>query len=278
MTKKPRWSCRDRAHFIGSIATAVMDPKKGSFVLLSGRFGTGFNAARVYRAASLIKVPLAMALMDGVERGFLSLDDMLTVKPENKVKAKADKGGTVDHARVGTKFSVDDVLYHALANSDNSATNMLIDYVGMCEVNRLIDKYGAKDTVLARKMCDRDAVKKGNENYTTPKEIAEIFESLRRFEVLPPRYCRKLLNIMAQSKFTDKITRDLPKEIKEYVPRKGGTLRPRRGEPEVVHDVGIVYVPGRPYTIGVFTEGVEIGEAKGIIAKVSRRAHDIMRL
>lgn len=274
MSKKYRLSCRERAGAIGGYAIPEL-AKKGSFVMLSGRLGTGFNAGRRYRAASLIKVPLAIALMDGVEKGVLSLDEMLTVTPENRVRAKADKGGDVDHARAGTKFTVDDVLYQALANSDNSAANMLMDYAGMDNVNRLIEKYGAKDTVLARKMCDRRAVKEGKENYTTPMEMANIFESLRRFEVIPPRYCRKLLSMMAKNRFNGKLTRDLPEGME--VPRKGGVLRPRRGEPGVVHDVGIVPVPNRPYTIGVFTEGVETDEAKDIIARVSKHAYGVMR-
>jgi beta-lactamase class A len=276
MAKKRKLTYRERMHKIHFDAARRLG-KKGSFILQNSRMRTGLNAERKYRAASLIKIPLAIALMHGVEKGALGLDELLTVTEENMVEAGEGKGGDVDHAGEGARFTVDDVLYHALANSDNSATNMLIGYVGMDNVNRIIEAYGAKDTVLARKMYDWDAARKGKENYTTPAEIAVFFESLRRKDALPPRYCRRLLHIMAKSKFKDKLTKKLPEKIKEFLPRKGGTLSPANGMPEVVHDAGIVYAPGRPYTIGVFTEGVEKEEAKGVIADVSKAAYEIMR-
>jgi beta-lactamase class A len=64
--------------------------------------------------------------------------------------------------------------------SDNTAANMLIEIVGMENVNRTMTSLGLKQTRLQRKMLDTAASARGEENLSTPAEAARLMEILYR--------------------------------------------------------------------------------------------------
>jgi len=216
-----------------------------------------------YRAASVIKVPISIALCEGVENNRLSLDDELVLTEENKVEGK----GRVDRSKIGEKFKVEDLVYYMLTQSDNSATNTLIDYIGEKEVNHTMEKHGYRNTHLGRKMQYTG----DGESITTPREMTELFEALYRETILPGKYCRFLLNILKQSEFKNRIPRKLPKEIE--IAHKGGTLSKEKWGYSVVHDVGIIYLPYRNYILSVFTQDMSLDEGSGLIADISKAVY-----
>ena len=68
-----------------------------------------------------------------------------------------------------TRMTNHDLAGFVVAVSDNAATNVLIDRVGMDNVNRMLDSLGLHQTRLRRKMIDLEAARKGNENVSTPR-------------------------------------------------------------------------------------------------------------
>ncbi len=70
----------------------------------------------------------------------------------------------------GLPLTVKDVGYLMICLSDNTATNILIDYIGMDKINECIKEKGFTGTVLGRKMMDAEARKAGKDNFTTPKD------------------------------------------------------------------------------------------------------------
>ena len=183
---------------------------------------------------------------------------------ENKVEGR----GRVDHSEVGEKFKVEDLVYCMLTQSDNSAANMLIDYIGEDEINHVMDKHGYKNTHLGRKI----QYESDDENITTPKEMTELFEALYRETILPGKYCRFLLNILKQSEFKTRIPRKLPKEIE--IAHKGGTLSKEKWGYSVVHDAGIIYLPYKNYILSVFTRNVGLDEGSDLIGDVSKTVYN----
>ena len=228
-----------------------------------------------YRAASLIKVPLAIALFDGIEKKKFNIYDVCTLDGEDKVYRLEDQNGEVDKAEIGTEFAIDFLVGEMLVKSDNSATNMLISYIGMDYVNTMLQEFAYVDTVLGRKMCDKHARAIGDENYTNASEMTQMFKDLHEGKILgKDKHAQHLLGMMAQSKFHSKITRDLPMEEEGFdVPRKGGVLAPYKDQPSVVHDVGLVRLPENPYVIGVFVEGVDSKTGSDYIAQVSKKVY-----
>src|ERR1017187_4665308 len=77
-----------------------------------------------------------------------------------------------------------DLATMMVAVSDNSATNVLIDRVGMDNVNAMLDSLGLAHTRLHRKMMDLDAAKQGRENISTPREMMMLLEAIYRGKML----------------------------------------------------------------------------------------------
>lgn len=93
-----------------------------------------YNADRLWYLASTVKIPLAIAILQKVEKGELSLDDELTLDESDKV----DGSGDLIWQEPGTTYTIETLLSKMLKNSDSTATDMLIRFVGADRLNRQI--------------------------------------------------------------------------------------------------------------------------------------------
>ncbi len=131
-----------------------------------------------------------------------------------------------------------------VAVSDNSATNVLIDRIGMQNVNAMLDSLGLAHTRLRRKMMDLQAAKEGRENISTPREMMTLLAAIYRGKVLNKESTVDFFKMLSTNKESF-IPRDLPTDLK--IANKPGELEAVR------NDSGIVFVEGRPYVICVMT-------------------------
>lgn len=92
------------------------------------------RADETWYLASTIKVPVAMSVMEAVDRGELTLDTVVTLEPTDFV----DGAGQTNWKSPGDKVSVGYLLEQMLIHSDNTATDVLIRIVGMDAVNELV--------------------------------------------------------------------------------------------------------------------------------------------
>lgn len=84
--------------------------------------------------ASMVKVPVAIAVLRGVERGDFTLDTPLTLRASDYV----DGAGSTNHKPVGASLRIRALLEQMIIHSDNTASDMLIDLVGIAEVNAVV--------------------------------------------------------------------------------------------------------------------------------------------
>lgn len=109
----------------------------------------GENRAMTHKAdqywylASTVKIPVAIAILQKVEAGELSLDDTLTLSREDFV----DGAGDLLYAQPGSTFTVKTVLQKMIKNSDSVATDMLIRLMGVDAFNEHIRKYIMPDGI-----------------------------------------------------------------------------------------------------------------------------------
>lgn len=151
-----------------------------------------------------------------------------------------------------------------VAVSDNSATNVLIDRVGMENVNALLDSLGLSHTRLRRKMMDVEAARQGRENISTPREMMTLLESISRGKVLDKNSTEDFFKVLSTNK-DSWIPRDLPGGLR--IANKPGSLEAVR------NDSGIVFVEGRPYVICVMTAFLrDERDGEQAISKVSLAA------
>lgn len=89
----------------------------------------------------------------------------------------------------GIEVTIRDLCNLMIILSDNTATNVLIDRLGIDEINKTIKNLGLKNTILSRKMYDMESKKLGNENYFSLSDMAIILESIHN-ETLISAKCK----------------------------------------------------------------------------------------
>jgi beta-lactamase class A len=217
----------------GVLGVAILDLSNGQKFLLHGD--------EVFPQASSIKIAVLAELYRQAQAGKLKLTDLYTVQANDLVPDSYIMGGLT---RGVTRITLRDLATMMVAVSDNSATNVLIDRVGMDNVNALMDSLGLPHTRLRRKMMDLKAAGEGRENISTPAEMMALLEALYRGKVLNKEVTDDFFKVLSTHKESP-IPRDLPEGLK--IANKPGELEGVR------NDSGVVFVENRPYVICVMT-------------------------
>jgi beta-lactamase class A len=151
--------------------------------------------------------------------------------------------------------------------SDNEATNVLVRRVGTDAPNRRLDAVGLTRTRLRRQMMDTAAARRGDENVSTPREMARLAEIVARGEGLSPERARDILAVATVPDEGSRFRRGLPEGVRAV--SKPGALEGVRCE------AAWVDVPGRPYSAAIMTTYLR-SEADGeaAIAEISAAVYE----
>ncbi|MBC7360879.1 MAG: serine hydrolase [Candidatus Aminicenantes bacterium] len=235
----------------GILGIAIKDLSTGKTFFL--------NENEVFPQASSIKITILLEVLKQAEEGRLKLDEFINLTPEVKV------GGGPILAFLGNpslRISIKDLCILMVVLSDNTATNILIDRVGMKAVNDRLISLGLTQTKLRRKMMDLKAAEEGRENISTPLEMMTLLEKVWKGSVLLPASRQEFFNILA-------LPKDSP--LQQAVP-EGIVVADKPGELEAVRcDSGVVFLKKHPYLICVMTTYLS-PEADGnaVIRKIGR--------
>ena len=187
-----------------------------------------YNPDRSFPAASSVKVHLIAALLKKVEEGELSLDMVHTLRDEEKVGG----AGILKDLTGGTKLTLYDLAKLSIVISDNTASNIIIDYVGFDYIKEFLRKHGFTKTTLVRKFNidpTADPV-----NFTTPREASLFLYKLWNLEILSEPYRNILVDIMLNQQYNEKLPLLLPKHVK--LAHKTGDIS------TAANDIGIGFV------------------------------------
>jgi len=162
-----------------------------------------------FATASLIKVPILVTLFDFVEKGDISLADRIIVSKSDKVGGS----GTLQFMHDGIEITVGDAAWLMIGISDNTATNLVLDKVGMRRVWAKMDSLGLPRTRVHSQSFRRytsvamDSSVKYGLGVSTPNEMAKLFALLAEGKAVSPRADSAMLALLAQSTTDDKLTR-----------------------------------------------------------------------
>ena len=220
-------------HLDGVMGIAIEDLSNGHHYFL--------HEDEVFAQASSIKIAVLANLYLQAQQGKLKLGDLYTVQSSDMVPDSDIMNGLTPGV---TRVTLRDLATMMVAVSDNSATNVLIDRLGMDNVNAMLESLGLKNTRLRRKMMDLEAAKQGRENISTPREMMVLLDAIYQGKILNKESTDDFFKVLSTNKDSF-IPRDLPPDLK--VANKPGELEAVR------NDSGIVFVQGRPYVICVMT-------------------------
>lgn len=246
----------------GVMGVAIEDLTTGQKFLL--------HEDEVFPQASSIKITVLAELYHqaqlsaGGASGKAKLADLYVVNAKDLVQDSDIMGGLTPGV---TRVTNRDLATMMVAVSDNSAANVLIDRVGMENVNALLDSLGLAHTRLRRKMMDLKAASEGRENISTPREMMTLLDQIYRGKVLNKEMTDDFLQMLSTHKYSA-ISRDLPEGVRSA---------DKPGELEGVRtDSGIVFAANRPYVISVMTSYLH-NERDGAeaIARISVAAYSL---
>ncbi len=247
-----RQLARIAAEFDGVMGIAARDLTTGD------RFEV--NADSVFPQGSSIKIAILLELLRQQQAGTLRLEERLEPKRSQAVGGS----GVLQHFGDSTSsISLRDLAVLMIVLSDNTATNILIDRVGMDNVNKNLDRLGLPHTRLQRRMLETEAQRAGRENLSSPREMIQLLALVYQGKALDAGHTATALEILRHLKDTP-LRRGLP---------AGVALADKPGSLDGVRcDSGIVMLAGHPYAISVMTTfGQDAEAAERAIGEVSRQ-------
>jgi len=218
-----------------------------------------YNKDKLFPSASLAKIVIMPACFIAVKEGNIKLDQNVVLKNSDKLIGS----GILKRARSGSTFSVEELIGHMIYDSDNTATNILTNIIGMDYLRNACNSFGLKNTNISRKVADYCSRKKGIENYTTAEDMALILERMYRRSFVNKNVSEKCLNLLRLQRVNDRIPKYLPADV--TIAHKTGLER------NVCHDVGIVSSDKGDFLICVLTKRANSNSiiSKRFISKVA---------
>ena len=179
-------------------------------------------------SASMIKLLIAETFLHQVVDGTFTLDDAYTLKDTDIVGGT----GSLQGYGAGAQVSYRDLVFKMISESDNVATNVLIDACGMDAFNKEAKALGLKASEVNRRMMDLDASAAGVENYTSANDVAALLELVYKEEFVNAEMSKLMMQALEAQEDGECISRGLPQGV--VFAHKTGTLATVR------HDGGII--------------------------------------
>ncbi|MCB0114634.1 MAG: serine hydrolase [Caldilineaceae bacterium] len=230
-----------------------------------GKLEFTVNGDELFPTASTIKIHVLAQLLTRAEAGEIDLAQRVTLPSELTFGS-----GVLAYLEGPLDLSLLDVAILMIIASDNTATNICIDYAGIEDTNALLHSLGLTDTRLRRKMMDHIAAVREQENVSTPAELVQMWALLHQGKP-SPWVAQKSLEILKKPKlgFLD---RALPADI-EFASKPGWVEAARC-------DTALVYLPRRPYALAVMTKYTLCAdmEHEDFIGRIGKSVHTTMTM
>ncbi len=193
----------------------------------------------VFSAASTIKIPVLVAFFQALDRGEITLEEPLTMRPD----LIAGEAGTMQYQKPGTKFTALETAELMISISDNTATNMLIDRLGGAAVlNDQFVEWGLEHTVIHNPLPDMAGT-----NTTSPKDLAILMARIAQGDLVSEPSREKLLAIMRTTVTNTLLPQGLGPGAK--IAHKTGDIG------TFVGDAGLIEMPnGQKYVAGIMVK------------------------
>lgn len=249
MSEQTRRAKADVESIVGSygdsVAVCVMP--------VDGSPGFSINGDERFVSASMIKLAILAEYVDQVSSGALNPDDTYVVQSSDIVGGT----GSIQNSGAGASYTYSQLAKHMIAQSDNVATNILIEALGQDAINQNARDLGLSTTTLNRKMMQLNS---GVENYVTADECARLLVGIANGSLGGPELSTSAQDYLLAQTDSEGLAQGIPSGAR--FGHKTGSLDGIR------HDGGIVFAQN-PYVIVVLTK-LDASEANELMARISK--------
>jgi len=206
----------------------------------------GINESEKFIPASLLKIPIAMAILKKVERGEIQINQKIKIINEdiNYLSTGEEK------LKIGDEKTIAELLRLMIQSSDNTAKNALKRQLSEEEIAAVFYHVGINNPY-----------KEGSDEAITPRQYTRLFKALYFSTFLSPESSEKLLDLATETRAESLIAAGIPWEIQ---------VAHKYGEREnLLHDCGIIYEPHNPYFLCIMTSGMNYDDAQKLIINLS---------
>lgn len=208
-------------------------------------------------AASVIKLTVMAEAFRQFEAGQLDPASTVTIRAEDKLPSC----GALSYMHDGLNVTVLDLVTLMIILSDNTATNLLIDRLGMDHINAMIDSLGLTGTRLNRKLFMPELAKQGIKNDVSARDMGVLLKGILEGRVVSGDASRQMLDILKKQRLNGKMP--------FFLHDKGIVCAHKTGEDDgVTHDVGVIFAE-QPIIFCFLSEKTDVPAAERAIQKIA---------
>ncbi|MCC3867796.1 serine hydrolase [Terrisporobacter mayombei] len=219
----------------------------------------GYNEEKIMLAASVIKLTVLVEAFKQIKEGKIKKEEFFITCEKDKVPSC----GALNYMREDLKVTLEDLYVLMIIVSDNYATNMLIDKLGIDNINKTIKEIGLKNTVLNRKMFDNEKAVLGLENYISASDVAYLLEKMYNKELIDEKSSEEMISILKNQRINGK----MPFFLHSMKPKI--EIAHKTGEDtNITHDVGIVFAK-EPFIVCFCGNNVNVPEYERLMQDIT---------
>ena len=252
---------------------------------------------------SVIKIPVMILAFRYAEAGKLKLGERYTIRPEDLRRGS----GLLQTFDVGVSPTYRDLIEQMIITSDNTATDIMIRTVGLARVNAMLAELGFRETRLNRtagdlfrevwiradakhaSMTDREVYDRGFPSdaessrrsftlegdstrwlgRTTAREMATMLEGILNAKYASKLSSEVMVGMLRRQFYASRLPQRI--QFRASVAHKTGDWPPIAG-----NDVGIIFYPGGPSIVSVFTNQNtgDFFELESTLGRIAERVID----
>jgi beta-lactamase class A len=276
-TKADNTQNQDLQNQIEQMAGAAKGRVGATATVLETGESVSLNGSGQFPMQSVYKLPIAMAVLKEVDAGKIKLDQKVPVKKSDFVRV-GQRSPIRDKYPNGAELSVNELLQFSISESDGTASDVLLNFVGGAEaVMNFLGELGISEMIVANTEkefgIDRALQYK---NWASPNGAVALLRALHERRGLSEQSQALLLKFMIESPTG-------PKRLKGLLPKgaivahKTGTSGAFKGVTTATNDIRIITLPnGRHLAVAVFVMESPADEKtrEEVIAKIAKAAWD----
>lgn len=246
---------RHAARHHGRVAIHLRDMRTGR--------SWAYHEDDLFPSASLVKVPVMVAVFSRIQEGRLSLRETLVLRRRHR----SGGSGSLKWRPDGARLTVRDLLQFMISESDNTATALLMEAVGLGYIQDQLPKMGLVYTGIYQEGMSIKSGRVRHENYTTAREMNMLMEKIYKGELVSPEASRLMLDVLKHRKaVASRLAKTLPRGWE--IAHKTGLLR------QACHDSAVIFTPRGDFAITVLTgQNGSYKTAKDFISRLGRIAY-----